>query len=115
MLLTLFLLAVSGGFLIDAFDRACIRKCLAGRGFTIIAVKSEFIQIGWFGPGRFSAYSVRYRDRAGAVHGAHCEVGFFSGVRIFADAVLESEDAGDVDPAKRGGPAARRDKLVYGQ
>ncbi len=71
-----------------AFDNDRIRRYVAARGGRVLHCRWTPFGPGWFGEKSDRIYRVRYADRAGHVHDAHCKTSFWTGVYFTEDRIV---------------------------
>ena len=76
---------------VDHLNRSRIDNYIAGIGGLVISISWRPFGYGWFGEKDSMIYEVRYRDREGNIHEAHCKTSMFSGVYFGEDRIIRRE------------------------
>lgn len=91
--LILFALVIAIGLgvrlIAGAFDHDRIRRYIASRGGRVMHSRWAPFGPGWFGEKSDRIYSVRYADREGHLHDAHCKTSLWTGVYFTADHIVK--------------------------
>jgi hypothetical protein len=75
-----------------ALDHDRVRSYVVSRGGKIIETQWSPFGPGWFGEKSDRIYSVRYLDRDGNEHRAHCKTSMWTGVYFTQDEIVRHAD-----------------------
>jgi len=101
-------LVIVAGLAIRVFaggmDHGRVRQYVGARHGKVLDIRWAPFGPGWFGEESDRIYEVRFRDRDGNEHLAHCKTSMFTGVYLTRDNIVkyaprpvEGEAAADVD------------------
>jgi hypothetical protein len=78
-----------------SFDGERIQRYLRERGCRLLSKRWTPFATGWLGEGSERLYSIRYRDRSGAVHAARAKTSMLSGVYLADDEIVQWPPSGE--------------------
>jgi hypothetical protein len=93
LLIPLFILiAVVIRFAAGGLDHDRVKQYVESRGGSVIEANWEPFGPGWFGEKSDRIYGVRYLDRDGNEHEAHCKTSMWTGVYFTEDRIVKHAD-----------------------
>ncbi len=76
-------------------DHERVKKYVEGRGGRVLEAKWEPFGPGWLGEKSDRIYAVRYLDRDGNEHRAHCKTSLWTGVYFTEDQLVATSEHGE--------------------
>lgn len=92
------LIAIVTRMMAGGMDHDRIRQYVEQRGGRVIDSNWSPMGPGWFGEQTDRIYGVRYVDRDGHEHEAHCKTSMWSGVYLTEDRIIRRREAAALTP-----------------
>lgn len=107
VIVAIFIRLLAGGM-----DHDRVRRYVESRGGRVIDAAWSPLGPGWFGEKNERIYSVRYFDRDGNEHEAHCKTSMWSGVYFTEDRIVRYARRDDPDQSLKEENRRLREELA---